>query len=413
MTSVADVTRVERADVHKAGRLAGAMHRHGDDVVFEYDPAYLADAEAPAVAYRLPKSAQAVTTHGAHVHAFFAGLLPEGVRLQATIAAARTSADDHLSLLLAVGSDMVGDVQVVPHGEAPVALPAAADLQHPGALDFAALFSEAITGDASALDRRALAGVQAKVSASMLSAPLRTRHGSAILKLSPATHPRLVENEHFFLGMAAACGLTVPEHQLVHDGQGAAALLVTRFDRGGVSADGTPTRYAQEDGCQVLGRYPGSKYRVSLQEVVGALASAVASLGGSAAATALQALEIAAFSYLIGNGDLHAKNLSILQVAGRPWGLAPAYDLLSTRAYVGDDDMALEFYGRRARMGREHWLEAGERLGVRERAMARSLHRIADVAGAWAERVGEIGLDARVTARLARLVTGRCAELGG
>jgi len=105
-------------------------------------------------------------------------------------------------------------VQVVPHGEAPDAAAAGVDLQRPDEIDFAEVFARAVTGDASTLDRRALAGVQAKVSASMLSTPLRTRHGSAILKLNPPSHPRLVENEHCFLTMAAGCGLPVPAHLL-------------------------------------------------------------------------------------------------------------------------------------------------------------------------------------------------------
>lgn len=410
MTMPLDVTGVDHADVYKAGILAASLTRHADDVVFAYDPAYLADETAPAVAYRLPKTDQPVVTHASHVHPFFAGLLPEGMRLQATITAARTSADDHLSLLLAVGSDAVGDVQVVPSGRDPEAAAAVADLAEPGELDFAEVFARAISGDPNTLDRRALAGVQAKVSASMLSTPLRTQGDAAILKLNPPSHPLLVENEHFFLGMAADCGLTVPAHRLLHDRNGVSALLVTRFDRTPVGS-GLPPRLAQEDACQVMDRYPGSKYRMSLQDTVNALATAVGKLGGSTAATSLQSLEIAAFSYLIGNGDLHAKNLSILQSGAGLWALSPAYDLLSTRAYAGDDDMALELYGRRGRMRRAHWIESAARLGVREKAMQRSLDRITARAGAWAERTQEIGFDAKVTSRLGRLITERCAEL--
>ena len=43
-------------------------------------------------------------------------LLPEGRRLGALRRAVKTSADDELSLLLAVGADAIGDVQVVPSG---------------------------------------------------------------------------------------------------------------------------------------------------------------------------------------------------------------------------------------------------------------------------------------------------------
>lgn len=34
------------------------------------------------------------------------------------------------------------------------------------------------------------------------------------------------------------------------------------------------------------------------------------------------------FAWLTGNGDLHAKNVSLLESKGR-WGVAPMYDLLN------------------------------------------------------------------------------------
>ncbi|MFI2559898.1 HipA N-terminal domain-containing protein [Nocardia farcinica] len=107
---------VESADVYKCGRLAGTLRRDGDDVVFTYLEEYRADPETPPIAFTLPKHSEAVRTTGGSVPPFFAGLLPEGARLVAITALTRTSEDDHLSLLLAVGADTVGDVQVLPTG---------------------------------------------------------------------------------------------------------------------------------------------------------------------------------------------------------------------------------------------------------------------------------------------------------
>ncbi|HTX97602.1 MAG TPA: HipA domain-containing protein [Mycobacterium sp.] len=107
-----------------------------------------------------------------------------------------------------------------------------------------------------------LAGVQPKVSAAMLSAPAQTRSGPAILKLNPVQYPLIVENEHFFMTMAAACGLRVAMTSLLHDAEGRSALLVTRFDRAG------SRRIAQEDACQVAGIYPASKYRIKVESAI-------------------------------------------------------------------------------------------------------------------------------------------------
>ena len=408
---VAGLVAVEAADVYKAGRLAGLLRRDGDAVVFEYDPAYLADAAAPAAAVTLPKKGTPVRASAGAVPPFFAGLLPEGARLQAVTAAARTSTDDQLTLLLVVGADAVGDVQVVPAGAAPSDSPLLLDPAGAGADDFAAVFARATSADPEQLDRVALPGVQVKVSAAMLSTPVGTTVGPAILKLNPAGYPQLVENEHFFLSMAHGCGLPVPPHQLLHDHAGRAGLLVERFDRQ-VAADGSPRRLAQEDACQVLGRYPAAKYRLTMQEVASGLAAAVEDGGGSRPLALRRVLETAAFSYLIGNGDLHAKNLSIRQAPSGLWEVTPAYDLLSTQPYLAwRDPMALPLYGRANRLTRRWWLDAAARLGLAERAVTRTLDRIVDTAAPWLTRLSEIGFDDHTTDRLTRLIATRRTEL--
>ncbi|MEX2421434.1 MAG: HipA N-terminal domain-containing protein, partial [Actinomycetota bacterium] len=113
-----ELTAVARADVYKAGVLAAALSRSTEGIEFSYRPEYL-DAGSRAVATTLPLRDEPVRTVAGAVPPFFAGLLPEGRRLTALRRAVKTSADDELSLLLAVGRDAVGDVQVVPSGEEP------------------------------------------------------------------------------------------------------------------------------------------------------------------------------------------------------------------------------------------------------------------------------------------------------
>ena len=57
----------------------------------------------------------------------------------------------------------------------------------------------------------------------------------------------------------------------IHDADGVPGLLVKRFDRM-ETGPGAFVALAQEDGCQVLGRYTAEKYRVTTEEVIGALA---------------------------------------------------------------------------------------------------------------------------------------------
>ena len=95
-----DARAVDVADVYKGDQLAGHLTRIHEGVSFEYCHDYMA-GNNDAVASTLPvREAPYVTGSGA-VPAFFAGLLPEGARLNAVVAAVKTSSDDELSLLVA------------------------------------------------------------------------------------------------------------------------------------------------------------------------------------------------------------------------------------------------------------------------------------------------------------------------
>jgi HipA-like protein len=151
---------VRAADVHKGGVLAGHLVRTGHGgVSFSYVAEYLTSGLS-AVASSLPLRESPVETPAGALPPFFAGLLPEGHRLSVLRDATKTSLDDELTLLLAVGADVPGDVQVVPAGEIPVEPAPLADTSRPEELDFAAL--------ANAVDRHAIPGIQDKASASRL-----------------------------------------------------------------------------------------------------------------------------------------------------------------------------------------------------------------------------------------------------
>lgn len=406
-----EIRRVDVADVHKGARLAGRLRRVGDAVEFAYTDDYLDDPAAPPVAWTLPRRREPVVTPAGAVPPFFAGLLPEGARLRAVVSGTRTSADDHLTLLLAVGSDVIGDVRVTPAGTAPADPPVSLTEDAIADADLPAVFARAVSPDPVDLERIALPGVQEKVSAAMVSTPLTTSTGPAILKLDPPRgYPRLVDNEHFFLTMARDCGLTVPEHRLVVDRHGNRGLLVRRFDR---VADGGPVRrLAQEDGCQLLGSYPAAKYRLKTERIAREIALVTETGGGSAPLALRTVMLLVVFSYVIGNGDLHAKNFSARLSPGGRWEASPAYDLVSTQPYLGwRDPMALDLFGRANRLTRAHLVESAERLGLPARAMNGIVDSVADRAPGWAERVGEIGLPDRQTELLAEFVRRRAGEV--
>lgn len=343
---------VRDADVYKAGVLAGRLVRtERGGVVFSYTPEYLGSVARP-VATSLPATEEPVEAPSGALPSFFSGLLPEGHRLTVLKNAIKTSLSDELSLLLAVGADVPGDVQIVPAGEKPAEPPPLADASRIDDLDFVAL--------ADAVDLRGLPGVQAKASASMLTTPLALADRHYLLKLDTPQHAHLVLNEAAHLTAAKALKIPVATHSVVTDRNGLPGLLVERFDR--TRNDG-PGRLALEDAAQVLNLPPASKYAVSAEDVVLALSGLC-----KARAVAVRNLYLQfVFAWLTGNGDLHAKNASVLEGRRGGWVVAPVYDIPCTLLY-GDDTTALTISGKVRNLKARHWREFAASIGLPERA---------------------------------------------
>ena len=399
-TPLRQLRLVQTADVYKAGVPAGVLRRLPDRTEFSYLPEYLG-AGGPPVAWSLPTRTQAFTAPAAAVPAFFAGLLPEGRRLTALRRSVGTSADDEFSMLLAVGGDTIGDVQVVPAGDSP-ADTASAIIDDFGKVVFAKLFAQAIGQHP---DRTALPGAQDKISGQMLNVPVQGRTRAYILKLNPPEFPHLVENEHFFFRAAARTRLRPANVELVHDQVKEPGLLVHRFDR---IPEGDHLRpLAVEDACQVLGRWPGDKYVISTEDAITGLARCCRAPG----VAALEFYRLLVFAYLSGNGDLHGKNLAILQDQHGEWKATPAYDLPSSAVY-GDRTMALPIGGRiRQQLSWPMLRALGEAVGIPSRLAARVIGEQVAAADVWTRELDQLPFDASSIGKLRRLVRARVGHI--
>ena len=113
---------------------------------------------------------------------------------------------------------------------------------------------------------------------------------------------------------------------------GDTAFAIKRFDRTAAGA------VHIEDFAQVFGVYPAGKYdKASYRNILAVIAQV------SDQDSAIEFMRRLVFSTLIGNGDMHLKNWSLIYPDGRAPILSPAYDLLSTLPYVPGDDTALKF----------------------------------------------------------------------
>lgn len=392
------------ADIYKQDQLAGHFYRTQHTTEFRYAASYLSESNPP-LASTLPLSEAPLRYQAGALPPFFTGLLPEGRRLTALRSSLKVSRDDELSLLLAVGADTVGDVRVIKHGGD---LPPDEGLEarEVNPANFKSISFKELLSDQVYRDPAALPGVQEKVSGKMLTFPLRQGNDLYLLKLTPPEYPLLVENEAFFLKRAERLkGRNgVVESQLVYDCDGVSGLLVKRFDRG-ISPDGKIVRYAVEDACQLLNLYPADKYNVSALEV----SRAVTGLVQQPVLVAQELLRQFLYAWLSGNGDLHAKNLSVITTGGKT-RLSPVYDVPSTAPY-GDQSMALKILGKERGLSARLFIEFGEQLGVRAPATTRIIRNTLADTEDLVEQAAELPFDSSRRKALVKVLKNRRLSL--
>lgn len=340
------------------GEHVGAIHRRDDYTKFIFDRDYW-DRPIRSVLGRWfedhPRKQPRATMR---VPAWFSNLLPEG-HLRDLIAREQgVSTHREIDLLVRIGGDLPGAVQVVPD---------------PGAHlneGFEAAADDPVNmPELSERLRFSLAGVGLKFSmrqeGDRLVLPAHGKGGDWIVKTPDGNYPGLVANEAAMMRMASEVGIEVPEVHVRHRdqvdelGEGAwpsdedEAYVIRRFDR---TAEG---RVHIEDFAQVLGCFGvgEGKYR-STVEAVAAIA-----YRGRDHASLQEMVRRSVFNLLVGNGDAHLKNWSLIYSDRKIARLSPVYDLVCTAIYPNQADLGLPFFGtvRLSEISRDHFarLQAG------------------------------------------------------
>jgi serine/threonine-protein kinase HipA len=333
-------------DIFLHDRRIGRIARlEGDRSIFTFDDDYLADQDRPtlSLAYRdeyggIINDPRAYQTK---LEPVFSNLLPEGVLRDYLAKRAGLKAVREFALLSQLGDDLPGAVRAVPVESAAVADDEA------GKAAVADIAKQAL--------RFSLAGVQLKFSGLKrhgknggLTIPARGTGGDWIVKLPSARHADVPENEFASMSLAARLGIDVPEIDLIGidtieglpeglDRYRASAFAIRRFDRSEAGA------IHVEDFAQVYGVYPDDKYdNASYRSILTVLAAETDDT------SIIESVRRLTYSVLIGNGDMHLKNWSLIYPDRKRPILSPAYDLLSTVPYIPDDESALKFLRARA-----------------------------------------------------------------
>jgi serine/threonine-protein kinase HipA len=343
MPTKVEHARLNALAVHLHRRRIGVISRlAGDRQIFAFEQDYVDDLQRPTLSLSFKGRSGGIVTSvrpvTRRVPPFFSNLLPEGVLRAYLAEKAGVKSEREFFLLAVLGEDLPGAVTVTPleGGEADDHLDAGNERRPKGVLHFS------------------LAGVQLKFSAVLevaggLTVPARGVGGSWIVKLPSMQFPSVPENEFVMLELARAAGIAVPAAKLVpvEEIHGlpkdtarlkGSALAVERFDRGPGG-----TRIHMEDFAQVFGVFPDRKYE---GHSYANLASVLWAETGEE--STWEFVRRLVFSVLMGNGDMHLKNWSLLYPDEHTPVLSPAYDLVATLPYIPADQLALSLVGSRS-----------------------------------------------------------------
>lgn len=313
----------------------------GDRTLFAFNEAYVADENRPTLGLRFKDELGALITDfktvQTQVMPFFSNLLPEGPLRKYLAERAGVNAKREFFLLWVLGRDLPGAVTI---------RPADGEAWPEGAKDGKDNEADAKANQENAL-RFSLAGVQLKFSAAKdarggLTIPAAGTGGSVIVKLPSQIYPGVPENEFSMMTLARSVGIDVPPIELVDvesianlpDGiqkLGPKAFVIERFDR----LPGGQLIHI-EDFAQVFDVYAEDKYKKANMRSIARVIAAEA--GDEDIAELVRRMT---FNTLIGNGDMHLKNWSLIYPDRRNAALAPAYDFVSTIPYIPNDTAAL------------------------------------------------------------------------
>jgi len=228
-------------------------------------------------------------------------------------------------------------------------------------------------------------GVQAKLSLHLAKgrgAPPRLTivgpWGAFILKPPADEYPFLPETEDMTMHLASIAGIETVPHALMPLSDGRLAYITKRVDRlrEKTARAGEMAKKHMEDLCQLAEKPSEYKY-IGSMELMSKLVRKYSSIPGY---DLTRFFDLVLFSFLVGNGDMHLKNVSLIYDDHSGIKLAPAYDLLSTRLIIPErvdpEEMALPVNGKKRGLDRRDFEAFARTSGLNEKQAQNSFERI-------------------------------------
>ncbi len=266
-----------------------------------------------------------------------------------------------------------------------------------------------IAGEAQKMvGRMSISGVQPKLSMIHDSRKhlltVVEKKGGYILKPPTERFESLPENENLCMCIASAYGIAVPSHGLLPLLDDRFAYLVKRFDR---LEDGS--KLQQEDFQQLLqtnDKYDGSYERI---------ANVIKKYSNVPGLDLVNLFERALLNYVLGNGDAHLKNFSLIKEENIGYHLSPAYDIVNSRLVLPDEreEICLSLQGKKNRFSRENFIKLAEHFGLNKKQSANSLDRLNDIKPVFENMIEGSFLNERLINRFLDIYRKRMGRIFG
>ncbi|MCX8496293.1 MAG: type II toxin-antitoxin system HipA family toxin [Akkermansiaceae bacterium] len=326
--------------VHLHGKRVGMLGDDGQQLVFQYGEAWLADTGALPLSRQLPLQAEPFV--GQRVNVFFGGLLPEADSRDQIARNLGISANNDFAMLERIGGECAGAIALVPEemeGRAP-SDSGVRWLSEGEVIEIMdRLPHQPLLAGEQGL-RLSLAGAQIKLpvvidstfgGATSLALPLGDTPSTHIIKPEPLRFPGLAENEAWCMALARRIGLDTAEARVERIGN-VPCLISKRYDRVQGASGEIVRRLHQEDFCQALG-YPSSrKYQQEGGPSLRECFQMIRDWSTTPVLDIRHMLDSVIFSAVTGNADAHGKNHSFLYTQDTR-RMAPLYDQVCTMAW--------------------------------------------------------------------------------
>lgn len=226
--------------------------------------------------------------------------------------------------------------------------------------------------------------------------------GDYIFKPPSDRFPQMPENEHLTMRLAEAFGIRVVPSSLIRLLSGELSYITKRIDR-----TATGEKIHMLDMFQITEAF--DKYRSPMEKVRKAL--------GSYCSNPLLDktfyIDLALFSFLSGNNDMHLKNFSMIE-SPSGWVLAPAYDLLNVAIVFPEDteELALTLAGKKKKLKREHFEQLGEGMGLTSKQIKGAFNRMIKNKSSALEWIDRSFLSDDMKVAFNEIFKGRFKQLG-